>query len=254
MLQGSYALELLQKGKRLDERGFEDFRKIEVETGIINTAEGSARVRLGETEVIAGVKLNIGTPFPDAPKEGILIVNSEFTPLASPDFEAGPPSENAVELARVVDRGIRESKCIEMGKLFIEDEKVWSVFVDIHIINHRGNLIDAAAIAAVAALHNAKIPKIVDGKIMRGDYQGSLPVVHKPVTVTVCRLGDKLFLDPVLEEEEVVESKLSVAFREDGYVCAMQKQGSGAIPFDELKKIIELAEKKTKQIREQVWE
>src|SRR5438093_11940457 len=117
MIESRYAFELLQKGKRVDGRSFEDFRNIEIQTGLIKTAEGSARVRLGETEVIAGVKLNIGTPFPDTPNEGILVVNSEFTPLASPDFESGPPSEDAIELSRVVDRGIRESKCIEMDKL-----------------------------------------------------------------------------------------------------------------------------------------
>ena len=183
----------------------------------------------------------------------MLIVNSEFTPLASPDFESGPPSENAVELSRVVDRGIRESKCIEMEKLAIDAEKVWSIFIDIHIINHRGNLIDAAAIAAVAALHNTKIPKIENEKILRGDYQGKLPVVAKPVTVTVCKFGDKIFLDPVLEEEQVLDSKLSIAFREDGYICAIQKQGSGSINFSEMEKIVDLAENKSKELREKLW-
>jgi exosome complex component RRP42 len=200
MKEGNYAYELLLKDQRIDGRSFEDFRKIELQTGVIKTAEGSAQIKMGETEIIAGVKMNIGTPFPDTPNEGILIVNTEFTPLASPEFEAGPPSEDAIELARVVDRGIRESQCIDMEKLFIEPEKVWSVFIDIHIINHGGNLIDAAAIAAVSALHNAQIPKIDGTKILRGDYQAKLPVNHKPITVTICKVGDKIFVDPVLDE------------------------------------------------------
>ncbi len=254
MKETSYAFDLLQKGKRADDREFEDFRKLELQTGIINTAEGSARVKLGDTEIIAGVKMNVGTPFPDTPNEGILIVNAEFTPLASPDFESGPPSEDAVECARVVDRGIRESHCIEMEKLAIDPEKVWAVFVDIHIINHGGNLIDAAAIAAVAALHNAQIPKYDGEKITRGEYQAKLPVVHKPVTVTVCKLGEKLFVDPTLEEEQIVDSKLSIAFREDDYICALQKQSAGSINFEEIKKFIEVAEKKSKDLRKKIWE
>jgi exosome complex component RRP42 len=152
-MEGQYALELIMKGKRMDERKFEDFREIKIEKDIIEKAEGSARVKIGETEVIVGIKLNTGEPFPDTPEEGILIVNAEFTPLASPDFESGPPGENAVELARVVDRGIRESKCIEVEKLCITPkEKVWMMFVDIHIINDQGNLLDAAALAAIVAL------------------------------------------------------------------------------------------------------
>lgn len=253
MKETSYAFDLLQKGRRVDGRGFEDFRKLELETGLIKTAEGSARVKLGNTEVIAGVKMNVGTPFPDTPNEGILVVNAEFTPLASPDFEAGPPSEDAVELARVVDRGIRESHCIEMEKLAIDAEKVWAVFIDIDIVNHDGNLIDAAAIAAVSAIHNAQIPKYNGEKITRGEYQAKLPVVHKPVTVTVCKLGGKLFVDPILEEEQIVDSKLSVAFREDGYICAMQKQGGGSIPFEEVQKFVDIAERKTKELREAIW-
>ena len=84
-----YALELLQKGTRIDGRKFDEFRQIDLKTGIIKTAEGSARIRVGETEIIAGVKINTGTPFPDTPDEGIMMVSAEFTPLASPDFEAG---------------------------------------------------------------------------------------------------------------------------------------------------------------------
>jgi len=140
---------LLEKGKRLDDRGLLDTREIKIEQGLIERAEGSARCLLGKSEVLAGVKVETGEPFPDTPNEGVMTVNAELVPLASPNFEPGPPDENSIELARVVDRGIRESHAIDTEKLCIEPgKKVFVVFVDVYVLNHDGNLIDCAALAA----------------------------------------------------------------------------------------------------------
>jgi len=245
-----YAIDLIETWRKLDGRKLDEFRKIEIEPNIIKNAEGSAHVKLGGTEVIAGVKLVLGEPFADTPNEGVLIVNAEFTPLASPDFESGPPGENAVELARIVDRGIRESKCIKLEELCIEPEKkVWCVFIDIHIINHQGNLIDAAALASVVALMNAKIPKLDGEKIIREEFERQLPVQYKPVTVTVCKVKDKFLIDPTLEDESVIQAKLSVAVRDDGKVCAMQKQGKEELNVEDLEKMIDIAIEKSEEIR-----
>ncbi len=252
-MQQDYALELIEKGKRVDGRKLDDYRPIKIEKGIIKNAEGSTSIKLGETEIIAGVKIGMGTPFADTPNEGTLMVNAEFTPLASPDFESGPPGENAVELARLVDRGLRESKSIDLEKLVIkEGEKVLTVFVDIHIINHQGNLIDAAALAAITALHNTKIPVVEDEKLIRGKYKGELPVKYKPVEVTVCKVGTNLILDPLFEEESIIDCKLTIAVRDDDKICAMQKQGKGVLTIDEIEKMIDLAIKKSKELRKLV--
>lgn len=250
-MKGTYALELIQNDKRVDKREFSQFRNIEIKENIADKAEGSAYVRLGNTQVIVGIKMDIGTPYPDTPEEGNLIVIAEFTPLASPEFETGPPGENAVELARIVDRGIRESKCIEMNKLVITPgEKVWNIFVDIHVIDHQGNLLDAAALAALVALLNTKIPKVdFEGKIVRDEHEGKLPVVHKPITITVCKIDDKLFVDPTLEEEDVLDAKLSIGLREDGKICALQKQGRMGIEFDFIEKMVDIAVEKSEELR-----
>ena len=250
----TYALELIQNGKRVDKREFTQFRDIEIKENIIETAEGSAYVRLGNTQVIVGVKMGTGTPFPDTPNEGILSVSAEFTPLASAEFELGPPGEDAIELARVVDRGIRESRTIEMEKLVITPgEKVWSVFIDIHIIDNQGNLMNAAALSALSALLTARMPKLdAEGKINRDEHEGKLPVVHKPINISVCKLGDKLFLDPTKEEESVTDAKLSITVREDDKICAVQKQGRRGIEFDVLEKMIDIAIEKSKELRKLV--
>ncbi|MGI0090965.1 MAG: exosome complex protein Rrp42, partial [Nitrososphaerales archaeon] len=124
--------EMLNNGKRLDGRGLQDYRELSVTPTVIEKAEGSARVKLGNTEVIAGVKVNMGTPFPDTPDKGLLVVSAEVLPLASPYAEPGPPDENTIELARVTDRGVRESGMIDVSKLvLVEGKHVYAVFVDV---------------------------------------------------------------------------------------------------------------------------
>lgn len=233
---------------RIDGREDLEYRKIKIENNIINKAEGSCLVSIGDTKVLAGVKLSIEEPFEDKPNEGILIVNSEFTPLASPEFEPGPPSEEEIELARIVDRGIRESKAIDLENLKIGENKVWGVFIDLHILNHQGNLVDASFLSAVSALLNTKIPKIEDGKILRNEYEKKLPVNHKPIIVTICKYNKKFILDPSLEEEKLISSKLSVCVREDEYICAIQKQG-GTFKFEDIEKCLDIAIKKSKELR-----
>ena len=126
--------DLLRKGERLDGRAFNEYREIEVEVNVVAAkAEGSALVKMGNTTVVAGVKVLVGEPYPDAPDEGVTMVTAEMSPIASPLFELGPPKEDAIELARVVDRGVRESETVDAKKLCIaEGKRVYMVFADVY--------------------------------------------------------------------------------------------------------------------------
>ncbi len=243
---------LLTSGKRLDGRSLTEYREIKVEPGIIERAEGSALVHIGRTKVLAGVKVEIGEPFSDRPNEGVLTVNSEFVPLASPEFEAGPPGEESIELARVVDRGIRESKAIDLEKLcIIPGKKVFVVFIDIYVLNHDGNLIDASALAAMAALINTKIFNYeLEGeevKIKLGYTQ--LPVVNYPISVTFAKINDKMIVDPGLDEEEVMDARFTVTFDKNGNICAMQKGGGGTFTKEQILEAIRIGREKAEEIR-----
>jgi exosome complex component RRP42 len=245
---------LLEQGKRLDERGLMDYRPIQIEQGVIEKAEGSARVLLGKTEVLVGVKVETGEPFPDTPNEGVMTVNAELVPLASPNFEPGPPDENSIELARVVDRGIRESHAINTEKLCIEPGKqVFVVFVDVYVLNHDGNLIDASAIAAVAALMNTKMPnfEVKDGEVKIKQGYTQLPMKAHPITVTVAKISNKLLVDPWIEEESVMDSRISFATNEKGDICAIQKGGSGYFTPQQILEASKIAVKKAAELRKQ---
>ena len=244
--------ELISGGKRLDGRGLTDYREIQVEVGVIERAEGSARVRLGKTEVMVGIKIETGQPFPDVPNEGVLTVNAELVPLASPTFEPGPPDENAVELARVVDRGIRESKAIELEKLCVEPgKKVFIVFVDVYVLNYDGNLIDASAMAALAALLNTKMfnYELEGGEIKIKPGYTPLPIRNHPIAVTFAEINGKLILDPWLEEEQVMDARLTMTLDKDGKICAIQKGGYGYFTTQQIVEAAKIAREKTEELR-----
>jgi exosome complex component RRP42 len=247
--------EMLDKEKRMDGRDLTEYRDLKIEQGIIERAEGSARVLLGKTEVVVGVKIEMGEPFPDTPNEGVLTVNAELTPMASPAFEAGPPDEDSIELARIVDRGIRESKAIDTEKLVIEPgKKVFVVFVDLYILNHDGNLIDAAALAAVAALLNTKMAnyEVKEGEVKIKPGYEKLPINKRPITVTVAKIGNKLVVDPVLEEEQVMDARISMAIDDDGHICAIQKGGSGYFEPSQVLEAAKIIEQKSKEMRKKL--
>lgn len=249
--------DLIASGKRIDDRGLMDYRELNLELGVIEKANGSAQVKLGKTKVMVGVKVEVGEPFSDAPSEGVLTVNAELVPLASPTFEPGPPDENAIELARVVDRGLRESKAIDLTKLCIkEGEKVFVVFVDIYVLDYDGNLIDASAMAALAAALNAKIRsyEVKSGELIYGEGFTSLPIQNYPIAVTFGKINGTLILDPSLEEERVLDARLTVTVDKDGKICAIQKGGLGGLTADEVRKAVETAVGKAAEIREKILE
>lgn len=247
--------DLVAKGKRLDDRNPLDFRPMTITMGKVEKANGSAEVYLGKTKILAGVKIETGNPFPDTPEEGILTVNCEFVPLASPTFEAGPPDENSIEVARAVDLGIRESKAIDLKKLCIEPgKKVFVVFVDIYVLDHDGNLIDAAGLAALGALVSAKMHEfeVKNGEVVFKDKMMPLPLHDYPVPITSVKIGGSIVLDPCLEEEQVASCRLTVTTGKDDRICAMQKGGLGVLTPDEVRQIVSTAISKSKDLRQTI--
>jgi exosome complex component RRP42 len=244
----SHIQKLASDGKRIDGRGPEEYRPISIEKNIVDSAEGSARVKLGATDVLVGIKLEQGEPYPDSPERGVLITSAELIPMASPNFESGPPREKAIELARVVDRGIRESDAVDFGKLCITPgEKVWLLFVDIHILDYDGNFFDASSIATMSALTVTKIPA---SKLGLEDFP--LELKYYPVSTTAFKLKDKILFDPCLDEENVADARLTVATDENGDLRAMQKGLSGSFTSEEVVDTVEKARAISNAIREKI--
>jgi exosome complex component RRP42 len=247
----------LSKGKRLDGRNLEDLRPLEIEMGPIEKANGSARVRLGNSEVVAGVKVETGEPFEGLENKGALIMSAEVLPIASPFIEPGPPDEETVELARVVDRGIRESEMIDLNKLvLIAGEIVYVIFVDCSVINTDGNLFDATSYAAVASLINSKLPvfEIRDGKAVDTGEKQDTPITTLPVSITAVRIGDSILLDPNAEEEACMDARITITTNSDNNFAAVQKGSTGTFTLEQLKQIAASANTKGEEVRKKLKE
>jgi exosome complex component RRP42 len=235
----THILDLAAEGKRLDGRGPDEYRTITIEPGFVTTADGSALVRIGHTAVLSGVKLEPGKPFPDTPNAGVLTTNAELIPLSSPTFEPGPPQPGAIEVSRVVDRAIRAAETIDLTRLCVTpNEKSWVCYVDIHVLDHSGNLIDAALLAALGALLHSTVPA-KRFEVAEADYP--LAVDHLPVECTFVRLGDVIVVDPTFDEERAAQGRITVATDEAGRVVAMQKGLVGAFSPDDIKDIVRRA-------------
>lgn len=249
-LRADRVLAELKNNKRLDGRALDEYRKAVITKNVSQTADGSARVKIGETEVITGVKMFPETPYPDMPDQGSISVGVELLALASPGFESGPPREDSIELARVVDRGIRESKALDFKSFCItKGEKAWFVFIDNYALNYDGNLFDACSLSSLAALLETKIPKFEDGAIVKGEYSGKLKLSRKPLLTTIAKVGGKLIVDPNFDEMHAMQARFSVATTDDNKICAFQKGSGGAFTPDELNECVDLAFKKGKELR-----
>ena len=242
---------LLKQDKRLDGRKPFEFREITIEKDISNKAEGSARVKIGKTEVIVGVKMDVQKPYPDHEDEGTMMTSMEFSPICGDRYDSGPPRIDAIEVARVVDRGIRESGFIDFKKLCIkEGEKVWSVLIDIYAINDDGNVFDAAALGALTALKSAKLP-VYDEKeeaVKFGEFtKNPIPLTdNTPLSLTFHKIENSIILDPNREEEDSAEARITISLsspKKDKIINSMQKGGIKEISIDELNSIIKESEK-----------
>lgn len=257
-IQKQKIIDYLNERKRFDGRAPEEFRKIEIKKGISKKAEGSCSVKFGETEIYCGVKLEVSTPYPDSLDEGSLMVNAELGPIASPDFESGPPTIQAIELGRVIDRGIRESGLIDFKKLCIkEKEKVWTVIIDIYAVNDAGNIMDVAGLAALIALADAKMP-VYDEELEKIDREKELTKKGLPLNeeamafnVTLHKIGNQIVADPVKEEQESSDLRISIAIglnKDELRINSIQKGEAAPISQEDMESILNLIETKIKEI------
>jgi exosome complex component RRP42 len=247
---------LLKDGHRIDGRALDEPRQLIIDTGVIPKAEGSARVRLGDTEVVCGVKIQPDKPFPDLGDRGIFICTAEIMPLADPNVETGPPTEEVIELARVVDRGIRESGMIDLTKLVLQkDKSVIGLFVDNSVTDYDGNLFDACSYASVASILSCKIPKWeikddvptkVDGQVMEP------PITTLPVSVTMGRIGDQIIVDPNAEEWSCMDARITITTNSAGNICAIQKGGNDGFTQEQLIKCGQISIATGAKIRETI--
>lgn len=250
------------EGKRFDGRKATDYRKLVVEDNISPSAASAVRVKLGKTEVLAGVHLSPTTPYPDSPDEGTFMTTAELHPIASSQFDSGRPGINAIELGRIVDRGIRESGFIDFKGLCIQPgEKVWQIFLDIIAINDDGNLLDVAGIAGLIALGRARMPVYnkEEDKVSHEFTDQEIPLNKEAMSLnmTLHKIGKTIIADVGKQEEEISNFRLSIAVGDNQgqpRITAMQKGKAGTIKTADMESILNIVQDKWSELFPKVKE
>ena len=162
-------------------------------------------------------------------------------------------------MARVVDRGIRESKVIPMKdpKLcVIPGKTVWILFIDIYVLDDGGNLMDASALAAIAALANTQLKKVSINEeteeVTLLDETEPLPRKGCVASLTYAKVNDFIVYDPNLIEDRGKTARFSVGITDEGLICSMQKGESGIFLEEEILTILEKASSRVKELIELV--
>lgn len=198
---------------RMDGRGRNDYRPMELETNVVSHAFGSARLRLANTDVIVTVKLDVDEPYPSSPSKGKLEFFVDCSANATPDFEGRGGEELATQLSTTLSAAYRSTHAFDLNKLcIVKGKKCWKVYVDILLLEVGGNLFDAVSFAVKAALWDTRVPLIksvtIDGNKVDMDVSDEicdckkLDVESVPIMVTMCKIGDHCIVDPNAAEEE----------------------------------------------------
>lgn len=243
---------------RVDGRSLDEFRKLRVNFG---SEWGSVHVSLGETRVLAQVSCEVVAPRATRPNEGTLFINVEMGPMAAPHFEAGRMSEVGVQLNRILERAIKDSGCVDLESLcLVADEKVWNLRVDINVLNHEGNVIDCASIAALTALAHFKRPDVsLNGEevVIHTIYERDpipIGINHFPICVSygIFNKGKLAVADPTYLEERVAEAKIVFGMNSYGELCGIHLGGITLTSSDLLLKTAAKGAKRARTIVQKI--
>lgn len=258
-IQGGIAQDLRSDGrKRLT------YRPISVETGNIPQANGSARVKIGATDVIASVKAELGKPSPFQPDKGKVSIYVDCSPTAAPIFEGRGGDELSAELSSALQRCLLGGKSgagagIDLSSLSIVEGKIcWDLYIDGLVVSSDGNLLDALGAAIKAALSNTGIPKVHVAASAPSDGQPEVDVSDEeflqfdtsavPVIVTLTKVGRHYIVDATSEEESQMSSAISVSINRQGRICGLTKRGGAGLDPSVILDMISVAKHVSEQL------
>ena len=106
----------------------------------------------------------------------------------------------------------------------------------------------------MAALMNTKMPnyEIKDGELKMKQGYTPLPMKSHPITVTIGKINNTLIVDPWLEEEQVMDARISMAINDEGNICAVQKGRSGYFTPQQILEASKIAQEKAAEIRKKL--
>nr|SVE93245.1 EOG090X0CWA [Moina brachiata] len=235
----------VQDDLRCDGRSRLDYRPIYLETGIVSNASGSARLRLANSDILVGIKVELAAPSPDKPSEGRIEFFVDCSANATPEFEGRGGEDLANQISQFLQRAYASIDTLNLSELcVIPGLQCWILYIDILILECGGNLFDAVSLAVKSALYATQIPSVkvaaIDGDVPELELSDdpydtkSLNVQNAPSAVTLMKIGNHFIVDPTPEEESCSSCGIIVAISGNGSVTAVRKTGSGSLHTETL--------------------
>ena len=259
-----YRLQGVAEDVREDGRSRLDYRHLSIEVGLFSQTSGSARLRMGGTDVLVGVTPELSQPDAATPDEGRVLISVDFArggnAAAGLPAYGGAHSDNALLWLEAALQplyshdGIAETLrtlCIVPGA------QCWQLRVHAQLFGCDGCPLDALALAIKAALHDTRVPKVVavdggggapgGGAQMDLDLDESLDesvafdAAGLPLFVTLATAGEHLVADCTLQERRATGSALSLALDPRGRVCAVRGGGGFGVHLAPLADMLQTA-------------
>ncbi|KAG0465094.1 hypothetical protein HPP92_019258 [Vanilla planifolia] len=259
----------LAESVRPDSRALNRARDTTVALGPVTCADGSALVKIGDTTMLAAIKLEVMIPTVESPDEGSVAVDYQMPPICSPLVRPGRSAEAAPVISKQLSDVIMSSGMINLKEFFLVSGKAaWIAYLDIYCLNADGSLFDAALLSAVAAFSHLQIPLVSlndDGRVitfseeMKG--KPTLEPVNKekrrltlasiPFSLT-CILHDKYVVsDPTAEEESIMDTHVTVVLDTKGRLISLYKAGGTVLAYTStFKECIALAKQRVEELSE----
>uniref|UniRef100_A0A6A7FX75 Ribosomal RNA-processing protein 42 n=3 Tax=Hirondellea gigas TaxID=1518452 RepID=A0A6A7FX75_9CRUS len=236
-----YLIDGVKLGIRVDGRGPLDYRQLELETSVLDTANGSARVRLHRTDVLVTVKMELEPPASGRPNHGKLLFFVNCSANAAPEFEGRGGDDLSSSLCGVLERLYSAPNTFSTAGLVVVPGKyVKAFYVDVEILECGGNLFDVVSLGVKAALYATRTPRITitgeDGGELEFTLSDNptdvdrLDVVNAPVLITHLRISEGVtVVDPTSEEEQCGPVSVVVGVAPNSTICAVHLLGPGTI-------------------------
>ena len=221
-------------GVRNDGRGCLDARPVNLEVAVMPDCYGSARVRIGRTDVLATVRAEFSVPNPPGRRgAGPLDISVDLRGIGGEGRSLLFRSrKDALEdysylTCKILERMYNTYTCrvIRDSRLeIIPGQLHWLLHVDVSPVESDGNLLDAITLAVRSALRSTWLPHI---DVFKNEETGAqdvrvcddrsrywrLEALCAPLTVTLLRVGTKWVVDPTETEEAAADGRLIMGLR-----------------------------------------
>lgn len=227
---------------RIDGRKNDQLREVDIATGYLKFAEGSALITCGNTRVLCAASVEERTP-PHVP-EGEGWVTAEYSMLPRANRERSKRdvsklklSPRSAEIQRLVGRSLRA--CVDMKKL---GER--TITVDCDVIQGDGGTRTASVTGGYVALALACKKLMADG-LLEED-----PLVGQVAAVSAGIVDDQPMLDLCYEEDSSAQVDFNCVMTGDGRLVEVQGTGEGrAFAMEEQRALLDLCAKGIKELQ-----